>query len=467
MRVKRHRTREGSGPDPRFGTFGLYGSSVRRLLLVLVSFVAMAASCSLPLTEAQQRADDTTTTTSAESGPTPPTTQPRPPVPTLPPLDEADAEALAQLPGRLAVGSGPFVAVVNPDGSNGVLVGGGDGVIATQPTWSNEGALLAWSEVTPNESAITVFDPASGGSLSSRLEGPPAFYLQWNGSDQAIAYLRNDVGSDGIEAGAVRPGDAPVVYDRGSPHFFSWAPERDFWVSHVGDDRLAVVSFDEVIDLPEPLGSFSVPQWIDEDRFLYVDPDGLRTFDLRGTPGESFPTAAGTAAFTVDPTGTSAAYLEPTSDDVVGALRVVDLETGLVETVTTDSAVSWEWSPDGHRLVWTGLDRADAANLAKLHVWDLEVGGEISTTPPFRPSELAITSYLPFFTQYAVSHTSWAPDSSAFAFAGSIDGDTGIWVHAIGENGVGSVDAARVAVGDIAFWSPDEASAGAPEPAPF
>ena len=427
----------------------------------------MAAACSLPLTEAQQRADDTTTTTAGEAAPTSPTTRPRPPAPTLPPLDEADAEALAQLPGRLAVGTGPFVAVVNPDGSNGALVGGGDGVIATQPTWSNEGALLAWSEVTPNEAMITVFDPASGGSLSSPLEGPPAFYLQWNGSDQVIAYLRNDPDGAGLEAGVVRPGDGPVVYDRGAPHFFSWAPERDYWVSHVDDDRLAVVSVDEVIDLPRALGTFSVPQWIDEDRFLFADPEGLRVFDLRGTPGELFPTATGTAAFTVDPTGARAAYLEPTVGDGEGGLRVVELATGTVETVTTEAVVAWEWSPDGNRLVWTGLDRADAANLAKLHVWDREVGGEISATPAYRPSELTTSAYLPFFTQYAVSHTSWAPDSSAFAFAGSINGDIGIWVHAIGNDGVGGVDAARVAVGDVAFWSPDEASAADPEPAPF
>ena len=440
---------------------------MRRLLLVLVSFAAVAGACSLPLTEAQQRADETTSTTDGASPSTPPTTRPRPPAPTLPPLGRDDAEALAQLPGRLAVGTGPFVAVVNPDGSNGVLVGGGDGVIATQPTWSTEGALLAWSEVTPNESVITVFDPASGGSLSSPLNGPPAFYLQWNGSDQMIAYLRNDVGSGAIEAGVVRPGDVPVVYDRGAPHFFSWAPDRDFWASHVGDDRLAVVSSDEVIDLPEPLGSFSVPRWIDADRFLFADPEGLRIFDLRGTPGRSFPTAPGTAAFTVDPTGTSAAYLEPAFGEAEGGLRVVDLESGLVETVTTEAVVSWEWSPDGNRLVWTGLDRADAANLAKLHVWDRDVGGEISATPAYRPSQLTVRSYLPFFTQYAVSHTSWAPDGSAFAFAGSIDGDTGIWIHAIGENGVGAVDAARVAVGDVAFWSPDEASAASPEPDPF
>ncbi len=464
-------------PDHRFGVSWLYGSGVRRLVLVLISFALMAAACSLPLTEAQQRADETTTAPVAPEGEaTPPTTQPRPPAPTLPPLDEADAEVLVRLPGRLAVGSGPFVAVVNPDGSNGVLVGGGDGVIATQPTWSTEGALIAWSEVTPNESAITVYDPASGGSLTSRLDGPPAFYLQWNGSDQMVGYLRNDPGGEGLEAGVVRPGDISMVYDRGAPHYFQWAAERDFWVSHVGDDRLALVSIDEVIDLDVALGTFATPMWIDEDRFLFASSDGLRIFDLGGIEGELFPTAPGTTTFTVNPTGTHAAYLEPSTtgaqDDSAitdGGLRVVDLATGDVVTVTTEPVVVWEWSPDGNRLAWTGLDRADAANLAKLHVWDQVSGTEVSSTPSYRPSQLAVASYYPFFTQYAVSHTSWSPDSSAFAFAGSVDGDIGIWVHVIAdpEADLPGVDAARVAVGDIAFWSPDDASAAEPAPAPF
>ncbi len=475
--VREGRTARSGRPDPQFGVSWLYGSGVRRLLLVLISFMVSAAACSLPLTEAQQRADETTTTRALPEGEaTPPTTQPRQPAPTLPPLDEADAAVLARLPGRLAVGSGSFVAVVNPDGSNGVLVGGGDGIIATQPTWSTEGALLAWSEITPNASAITVFDPASGGSLTSSLNGPPAFYLQWNGSDQMVGYLRNDPEGDGIEAGVVRPGDISMVYDRGAPHFFQWAQERDFWVSHVGDDRLALVSVEEVVDLDVELGTFATPMWLDDDRFLFAEPGGLRIFDLAGVEGSLFPTAPGTTTFTVNPTGTHVAYLEPSTtvaeDDgpvVEGGLRVLDLESGEVITITTDPVVVWEWSPDGNRLAWTGLDRADAANLAKLHIWDLTVGAEISATPSYRPSQLAVSSYFPFFTQYAVSHTSWSPDSSAFAFAGAVDGDLGVWVHVIAdpEQELAGVDAARVAVGDIAFWSPDDASAAEPAPSPF
>lgn len=449
------------------GPGGSTVSAVRRLLLVLLSFVLTAAACSLPLTEAQQQADNTTTTTEPSEGPTPPTTRAPRPTPTLPPLDPDDAEVLAQLSGQLAIGAGSVVALINPDGSNGRVVGGGDGVIATQPTWSTEGALVAWSEATPNASAITVFDPASEGSLTSPIDGPPAFYLQWNTSDQMIAYLRNDPSGLGLEAGAVRPGDEPVVYDRGAPHFFSWAPERDFWVSHVDDSRLALVSEDEVIDLDDPLGGFSTPQWIDDNRFVFAGPAGLEIFDLGGVNPQTFPVASGPLTFTVNPTGTHVAYLEPGVDDGPSVLRTLEIATGAVTDVTDESVVMWEWSPDGTRLVWTGLDRADAANLAQLHVWSVDSADEISVTPSFRPSQLTIASYMPFFTQYSVSHTSWAPDSSAFVFAGSILGDSGIWIHALATDERGSVDAARIAVGDVAFWSPNDAQAGAAAPAPF
>lgn len=454
------------GPDHRRGVRWLYGFVVRRVLFILLTFAMVAAACSLPLTEAQQQPDSSTTTIEGE-GPTPPTTRAPRPTPTLPPLDPDDAEVLAQLPGQLAIGAGPIVAIANPDGSAGRIVGGGDGTIATQPTWSNEGTLVAWSEVTPNASAITVYDPASDGSLSSPIDGPPAFYLQWNGSDQMIAYLRNDPNGDGVEAGAVRPGEELVVYDRGSPHFFAWAPERDFWVSHVDDARLALVSVEEVIDLEDPTGTFSTPQWIDDDRFVYASPTGLAVFDLSGETQQSFAVAPGPLNFTLSPLGTHIAYLEPDAEGQLGALRTVEIATGTVVTVTDLPVVMWEWSPDGNRLVWTGLDRADAANLAQLHVWSIESEAEISVTPAFRPSQLFIESYMPFFPQYSVSHTSWAPDSSAFVFAGSILGDLGIWVHAIADDESGGVEAARVAVGDVAFWSPNDAQAGEAAPAPF
>ena len=94
-------------------------------------------------------------------------------------------------------------------------------------------------------------------------------------------------------------------------------------------------------------------------------------------------------------------------------------------------------------------------------------GGEISVTPSYRPTQLMIGGYLPFFAQYSVSHTTWAPDSTAFAFAGSIEADTGIWVHALPTDERAGVAAARIAVGDVVFWSPNDAQPPAGAPSPF
>jgi TolB protein len=60
--------------------------------------------------------------------------------------------------------------------------------------------------------------------------------------------------------------------------------------------------------------------------------------------------------------------------------------------------------------------------------------------------------YLPFFAQYTQSVTGWAPDSTAFAFAGGIDGVRGVWVQLLDE----AVRPHRVALGDFVTWGPGE-----------
>jgi len=434
----------------------VFRSSLGRVLVVIAAFGLIVAACALPLTEEQagQNAQDPTTTTTH-----PPTTERTlPPPPTLPPLEPDAAEALAALPGRLLFQAGPYVGVANPDGSNATLLGGSREAAALQPTWSNEGLLVAWSSQSVTDgSAIVVYDPASGAEVASDLDGPPAFYLQWNQTDQMVSYLRNDPGGNGLEAGVVRPGADPEVFDTGAPYFFQWSPDRDIWVGHVGTERLSIVSEDEIVDIPTPLGGFSTPMWLDWDRVIFAGENGFSILELSTGEVTGLAVPEGPIPFVVDPTGTKVAYQEPQIDEdgqrPVPPLRVMDLLTGEIVTVTDQPSLAWEWSPDGARLAWVCLDRADAANLAQWYFWSLADEAEIGTTPPFRPSDLVLESYLPFFTQYAISHTAWAPDGSGFAFAGSIRGDSGIWVKALDAD----VEVARVGVGEAVFWSPDDA----------
>ena len=67
---------------------------------------------------------------------------------------------------------------------------------------------------------------------------------------------------------------------------------------------------------------------------------------------------------------------------------------------------------------------------------------------PFVPSPTFLRDYLPFFDQYAQTITPWAPDGSAFAYAGLHEGESGIWVQPLAGR--------RRLIGDGAFvtWTP-------------
>jgi hypothetical protein len=78
-------------------------------------------------------------------------------------------------------------------------------------------------------------------------------------------------------------------------------------------------------------------------------------------------------------------------------------------------------------------------------------GGSSFTTPRFYPSETFARDYLEFFQQYAQSMSLWAPDGSAFTYAGSNEaGASGVWIQPATEG----AEPVLVADGVFAEWSP-------------
>ena len=81
-------------------------------------------------------------------------------------------------------------------------------------------------------------------------------------------------------------------------------------------------------------------------------------------------------------------------------------------------------------------------------VWD---GADTQALGRVIPSDTFLRDYLRYFDQYARSMTPWAPDSSAFVYAGEgEDGTRGIWVQSV----TGEHLPRRVADGVYAGWSP-------------
>jgi TolB protein len=85
-----------------------------------------------------------------------------------------------------------------------------------------------------------------------------------------------------------------------------------------------------------------------------------------------------------------------------------------------------------------------------LRLWVVDVAsGQQRLLSTFRPSEIFLSQFLPFFDQYALSHRLWSPASDAVVLPMvGTEGASGIYVVSV-ESG----EATRVADGAMAFWS--------------
>jgi hypothetical protein len=106
---------------------------------------------------------------------------------------------------------------------------------------------------------------------------------------------------------------------------------------------------------------------------------------------------------------------------------VVETATGEVAEVTEELALGFFWSPDGEKLLTLVPSQSGVAP----QVWSTE--GVVTDHVRYVPPATMVQDTFPFFPQYAQSMSFWSADSSAFAFAGDIEGETGIWVQSLDE----------------------------------
>ncbi|MCH7585807.1 MAG: PD40 domain-containing protein [Acidobacteria bacterium] len=337
-------------------------------------------------------------------------------------------------PGRLVVidGSGDVVTM-RPDGSDLRRLTDDGGVVEyRQPLWSPSDRRLLWSETTAAGFALVLFD--QGSVISIPMPALP-FFSMWAPDGTRIGVLHAAAGG-GLELEIVDASKATTdVVATGAPFYFSWSPDGSQIVSHVGAANLSVLGADGVTVLRETAGDFQTPSWTAAGILQIADgalsvqrPDGdlVRiatvvgpTTIVAGPLGERI----AVQVFGPEDPGIFAA-LGPIPEIPPNAVVVIDPGTGRIEVASSRPSFGFFWSPDGTSLLI--LVAGDREGEVEWWVWR---DGEIITRVAFIPTASLVREFLPFFDQYAQAWRPWAPDSSAFAFVGTIGGMTGVRVQ--------------------------------------
>ncbi|NNC39629.1 MAG: hypothetical protein HKN95_02965 [Acidimicrobiia bacterium] len=358
-------------------------------------------------------------------------------------------------PGSLAIlDNAGRVVVMNPNGSGARVVASPE-TAYFQPIWSPDGSIIAAGVGEVDTPGLALID-ASRGTVEVVATDQPVFFAHWSSDASRVAFLSNGVG--GLLDMTVYDLDTSetALFGQGSPFYFSWSPDGDGLVSHVGVDVLDVTSQDGFVESLAAPGLFQAPQWTEAGIFHLGVEGGSQQLLL--TDGDSIPLGivSGRAMFTATADGSRIALASLSEQDGVSArlqsipilpanrLIVLDVATGDWEIVSRNPRGAFFWSPGGEHLLI--IERGEVAGTLEWSVWD----GTITSYGSFQPPAEFVGAFLPFFDQYAQSMTLWAPDGSAFAYPAVTDGVAGIWVQ-----GVEAGAPVRVADGSWVSWSRD------------
>jgi WD40-like Beta Propeller Repeat len=369
-------------------------------------------------------------------------------------------------PGRLLVlGTESQIITMRPDGSEPVTLAGPDpDVERTQPTWSPDGSRVAWTERRAGQETYLLVADSDGGDVIEWPSPLLAVYIAWSPDGQHLA-LTGSQGAGDLLLAIAEPGGDIQVIDQGAPVYFDWAPDGTEVLARVSG-RFEYLAIDGSGREAVPVtGEFRLGAHVAESVLLGTGRDvgeALALANRQGAIERELLRYAAPMAFVADEMGSRVAVmsrgspesqelsrLEETDLPIVDAERLVVVETsdGDIQEVSMSRNIAWFWSPDGRELLYSTVEAVDGIERLQWHTWD---GQETTSYRPFSPTGLFGRDYLAYFDQFALSISLWAPDGSAFAYAGgsSLE-DAGIWVQEV-EGG----DPVRVSPGEVALWSP-------------
>lgn len=356
---------------------------------------------------------------------------------------------------RIAIVDRAKLRVVDRERRTSVDLGSlGDARLANrQPTWSPDGARLAWSAFDRRQAdspaALAVATPEG----TSRLDHPavfPPFYLAWRRDGRALATLAE--GPLGLELTVVdaQSGASEIVH-RAAPLFFAWGP-GDLLAIHGDAGAEATLELrGDGVDVARFAalrpGVFGAPAFAGDAVVAVVRHEGgevLARIGRDATILEVIAPVEHGARFVVDEAGRRLAC---TSAAAPGPLVVRDLDAGTEVTVDDRPVALFAWSPDGDSLLTARVvERGDFPRLE----WSVWRHGERRVLLEARATATFAREVLPFHDQFAGSHRWWAPDnrSVAVALVDDFGNDT---IHVL-DTVTGRSE--RAGTGSLVVWAP-------------
>lgn len=342
-------------------------------------------------------------------------------------LSERRIEAL---PGQIVVNDlrtrsvtilGPGIGQVEPFASPGEDL--------QQPTWSPDGTRLAWSSAGSEGFSVAV-SSNRGGQAAQYATPFAVFYMQWRPDGRALALLGSpepgQVGLAILDLGT----ETVTQLNSSSSYYLHWSPGGEELITHLGGTRIEHLDPSTGNASPfetlDPVNSvFQAAAWTPDGRsILYVRPadadsagtqDELVMHDVSTGAIEVLAEGSGFFNFSVSPDGQAVA-LSIRSLEGVTSMEIVDFASGRIEEIDAPLTLAWQWSPDSRKILLLGVgDQAMSVGVYE--------SGEITRFQEIVPTTTFLQSYLFFWSQYDLSHSLWAPDSSAFVFP-AFDGST-------------------------------------------
>ncbi len=380
------------------------------------------------------------------------------------------------------------VAFVNPSGQLvTVAPDGGEERVLTPP--GRRYQFPAWSP-TENELAVIGVDAAGGGvftvvdvdgaeaeTLYQDLSAGP-IYLYWSPNGEKVGFLASGAGGLGLEVATLENAELTEVTS-GSPVYWQWTRDSERLFVHTGLGENGEVAFYNEAGrsgdrLADP-GFFNAPGLSPSERYLaYAEltAAGARVILQGNTPGTAGVRREvryeGAAVLTWSPAADQLAIMSPPAAVGVpyGPIRLLDAATGDLTPLVDRSAVAFFWSPDGSRIAYLtpvqsggpqagrvlrnvstlSANAVAQATQLELRVVNVATGNDRALTT-FTPTPLFVGQFLPFFDQYALSHSVWAPDSSAVVLP--MFGPAGPQIVIVPLEGESTV----LGSGEMPFWS--------------